>query len=66
MVVVTSSYKTRELTFVRQKIREIEALREKIMYKGEFGDMKGDTLKKKSRYRKNGFTNRGQTRKLRD
>lgn len=39
MVAVTSSYKTKELTFVRralrEKIREIEALREETMHKGE-------------------------------
>ncbi|XP_068051050.1 uncharacterized protein [Anomalospiza imberbis] len=39
MVAVTSSYKTKELTFVgrvlRQKVKETEALREKTMHKGE-------------------------------
>lgn len=39
MVAVTSSYKTKELILVRrvlkQKVREIEALREKTMHKGE-------------------------------
>lgn len=52
----------------RRKTREKkETLREKILYKGEFGDMKSDILKKiKSRCRKNGFINGGQTRNLRD
>lgn len=70
MVAVISSYKTKELTFVRkvlrQKITGIEALREKTTHKGEIGDMKRDTLEKKPRCRKNGFTNGGQTRKPSD
>lgn len=67
----TSSYKTKELTFIRrvlrQKTRENEeTLREKTLYKGEFGDMKSDALKMKPRCRKNGFTNGGQTRNVSD
>lgn len=71
MVAVTSSYKTKELTFMRRVVKQKtgeteETLREKTMHKGEFEDMKRDTLKKKSRCRKNGFKNRGQTRNLSD